>query len=221
MTVRGHSLETILESGIYMQQIGRFFTSNFFMKRLTGLSTKKKFVLFLCALLGLVPSMVCFMIPKLLYDQPAAKALLFFSTFCLGYICWCVLFSCLSNQRAQNILANLALIFIPIALLVNSWNVNQRLLKPDNFQLLNYELAPCGDHAAEAYVVSKNEDGSFWGRIYLSYPETGANSEYKNMKTQIFEDKNLRQLQIEWLDDRILLVNGEEIDTDNVGWHFP
>lgn len=83
-------------------------------------------------------------------------------------------------------------------------------MTPAHFEKIDSQLSPGQDYVAEAYMVEKNDDGTLWVRIYLSYPE--AKQEYQNIKTQIYERTNLQGLSMKWENAYTLLVNDEEID---------
>lgn len=184
--------------------------NNFLIDKLAPLSSKKRFLLFICSFFALIPAFVCLMIPKFLYGMIIAKGLLFVLTFFFGYICWCTLFFCTSKRKTQNLLANIALVLLPIFILIHMWNMNQNLMTPAHFEKIDSQISPDRDYIAEAYMVEENDDGTQWIRIYLSYPES--KQEYQNTKTQIYERTHLQGLSMKWENSHILLVNGEEID---------
>ncbi len=196
--------------------------NNFLVDRISSLSAWKKVFLLLGSLIVMVPCMIPLMLLEELDSYPLIKVILAVLSVCFAYIYWCVLLSLIPKVKIRNMLANILLVLFPLVMIAaypNMGDMFQMLRTPE--QLVDFQTAPCGDYSAEAYVIKRNSDGTFWGRVDISYANMEKYSHMRNSKTVVFQKKDLHDLKIEWLDDRILLVNGEEVDLDNIGWHFP
>lgn len=131
-----------------------------------------------------------------------------------GYAFWILLFS-FTPKRAFRIAVVFMLVIIPVAVLVNvfgDFSFLNHSYYPSNMELLSSETAPCGDYSAEAYQVSVNEDGTFRGKVYLAYSPTGKKHMYQNTKKALYENDKLEKLDLQWQDDKTLLVNGAEVE---------
>lgn len=168
----------------------------------------------IAVLIALFAGAVCVLFAK---ASEAASFKIVFIIICIliGYILWGILLSFVPKPTLRLVAASLMLVIIPAAAFWNAFGSFPNTTRLSDMHLLDSKEAPGGDYAAEAYLVSTNEDGSFQGKVYLAYLPIGKKYMYQNTKRLIYEDGALDDLSIQWLDNQTLLINGEEIDIYN------
>lgn len=179
-------------------------------KKIQSLSLLKR-ILIMFGVVPVVALSICF---ARIAESFALKIVLSLLCIAGGYIFWILLLS-FTPKRVFRIAVVFMLVIIPVAVLVNvfgDFSFLNHSYYPSNMELLTSVTAPCGDYSAEAYQVSINEDGTFHGKVYLAYSPTGKKHMYQNTKKVLYENDKLEELDLQWQDDKTLLVNGAELE---------
>lgn len=107
------------------------------------------------------------------------------------------------KHRIANIFLLIFLLAGVVSVVLNPVNIDEPKV------LLCTEISPDGSNVAEGYKISENDDGTFFGRVYVK--NTAPNEKHQIVSQEVFRAENICDLNVSWANNTTLVVNGESI----------
>lgn len=126
----------------------------------------------------------------------------------LACLAWHVVATVLPN-RWKYYAANLVTV---ICLIAGTMGILTSPILKEKEQLICSSISPDGAYVASGYKYG--DDEPFRAKVFVKNTEPMQNQEYQYVSQEVYETDSTQQLEIRWVDNTTLEVNGEIIDMD-------
>lgn len=99
-----------------------------------------------------------------------------------------------------------------ICLIAGTMGILTSPILKEKEQLICSSISPDGAYVASGYKYG--DDEPFRAKVFVKNTEPMQNQEYQYVSQEVYETDSTQQLEIRWVDNTTLEVNGEIIDMD-------